>query len=365
MNESDAQELLRERADMVSVGPPPLDAVSHGRRAPGRRMRLAVTAVVAAAAVTAALLSRQAGFLTGQRASQPTSTSGMSYQEWEDGQPAVGADVREQAEHLYESFAGTVEQRSAMSVLEAYAGNKPIADCMARAGYRWDWDATVVYADPEDALGGNLWLQMPWSRWRSHDLLAAKPFLESEARMNRTVSSEYTSTLTSCQGDGGSRHSLKSDYDDAGIGKLAGEWRTMVANLEKGQLPDQSVYEQCMKSSDITMLRDEDWGEIPFATAVAYAMSGASPGDTDIPSNPQDRGEWFNPRWQEFIALEDEFDRADWTCREDVYTNEIANIAMATDDFEAAHAADIQRAHAFWLQVAEDAAAIGYTGRPL
>jgi hypothetical protein len=83
VNDSDVQELLQERADMVSVPPPPIDAVLRDETARrGRRRRaVLVTATLAAAAVTAVAVvahrpSGDAGSLPTTQTSNGTQMSG-------------------------------------------------------------------------------------------------------------------------------------------------------------------------------------------------------------------------------------------------------------------------------------------------
>jgi hypothetical protein len=300
------------------------------------------------------------------QASDSSTTTTISLAEWNGAdRPAAGSEVRSAAQQLFESFAGSVEERNALGVVRAHEGNEGMDSCMADAGHpEWDWSLARIYADPEDALGTNTWLSLPMARWRSHDLVAAKPFLEAESLMNAEESPEYSDAVSSClaSAESGAHHPYGDDASKL-VESLESEWWADIESFAEGQLPDASEYAECVRAAQPEILSGMDAESLPFETEVAYAMSGASPPDSAIPANPSDSDLWSEPSWQAFLRLEDDFDQADWNCREDVYTTFIANLEPQIDAFAQAHADEIEAARQYWQGVSERTAELGYDGQ--
>jgi hypothetical protein len=362
----ETDELIKTAMQRVadSVRPAGFDAVviEAGRQ---RRTRFAIAASIGVAAAAAVGIATAGGihaFSQGDRAVSPSNPEpSVTYAEWAGGQPSVGAEIRAKAQRVWESFAGTARQQDALSVLSAYWGNKAMDECLARNGYpEWDWSLSRTYADPEDPLQTNTWLAMPMSRWRSNDLVAAKPFLLAEAVMNADPPSAEADAVAACAGSSSGNASRLGT--DAPIGRLKNTWRSLVADVGATALPDERAYEDCVTAADVALLRGEE-SDQPLATRIAYAMSGASPDDADIPSDPINPQQWANPAWQHFLGLEDEFFRADWACRKYIYAEHIGDLDPVIDSFAAQHASEIAEASAYWRQVEADAAALGYTGQ--
>lgn len=300
----------------------------------------------------------------------PTAAVGeeVSLSDWRGGDmPDVGKAVRARAQLAYESFAGTVAQRDALAVVNAYAGNEAMDTCMAESGFPdWDWSLSRTYADPEDALNTSAWLEMPMGRYRSHDLVAAKPFLLAEHEMDADPDPESSAAVSSCLEQSDVQPSKA--YGDAAeplVERLKNQWWGYIADFDADRMPSYATYVTCMESADVTLMAGmEDTIESEsFETAMGYAMSGASPPDASIPSDPDDPEQWANPDWQKFLSQEEEFDRADWGCRKDVYATFIEDLAPAIGAFADEHAEEIAEAGRYWQRVEERAAALGYTGQ--
>jgi hypothetical protein len=209
-----------------------------------------------------------------------------------------------------------------------------------------------------------MWLAMPMSRWRSNDLIAAKPFLQAETQMNAEEPPAYSDAVSACLESVKEEPRSNRRVDVAPVvGELTRQWSSFVGGFEASQMPDASVYVDCMNDADITMMGGQRPGFTEFGTAVGYAMSGASPDDAAIPSDPRSAEEWANPEWQRFLGLEDEFDQADWQCRRDVYAAHIDDLGPAIDSFASTHADDIAAAGQFWRDITDQAASLGYNGQ--
>ncbi len=105
--------------------------------------------------------------------------------------PAVGADVRQRAEEVYGSFAGTERQRNAGGILRAYGQNGAMDECMDEKGFpEWDWSLTRLYATPDpDPLMYATWFSEPNAPVLSEPLIVHKRALLAEAESNRDSTS--------------------------------------------------------------------------------------------------------------------------------------------------------------------------------
>jgi hypothetical protein len=285
---------------------------------------------------------------------------------WQDDSEPIGRDVRRRADELFASISGTTAQQNAESVVDAYYGNRPMDECMDEAGYpEWDWSLSIYPADPADPLVTNVWLAQPMSRWRSHDLVAARPFFDAEATMNAPQTAEYDDAVTRCL-DATFAAAKAAPPEDSSMPRLVERlqlaWWDLIGNFGSEDLPPVDQYVKCMEAADPAVLDYTD-SEESFEARVAYAMSGASPADRHVPYEPDDPEQWNDPEWQKFLSLEDEFDHADWGCRKTVYAKHIASVDDAIDQFTAEHTTQIERLRRYWADAASQAAAMGYTGQ--
>lgn len=262
--------------------------------------------------------------------------------------------VRSEAQRVFESFAGSIIQRDALGVVRAYEANMATDECMADAGFEeWDWSLARTYADPDDSLKTNVWLAEPLGPWRSQDLLAARPFLLAEAKMNADdISGEEMAAARNCSEVGVVNDVPLSDESPEAAERLSDLWWTMVQNYRPAAMPDDQTYLACVDRAGTAVLAR--YG----AAEVGPAMSAASPPDNEIPSDPEDANEWNSPAWQRFLALEQEYLKADWACRQSVYEAHINGLAPLIANFEQQHRADIDVAAAAWADLLGQAEAI-------
>lgn len=287
---------------------------------------------------------------------EPSSDPGaetVSLADWERDVVTADDEVRREANRVFESFAGTVEQRDALALVRAYEGNRSMDDCMAGAGFDdWDWSLARTYADPMDPFSTNVWLTEPYGRWRSQDLIAAKPFLLAEAKMNADDQSEAeTAAVLDCSKNVPAPTNL-NDEAPAIAERLSELWWDMVRDYRPDGMPGDEVYLACLDAADTTLLRGFGAAEL------GPAMTAASPPDTEIPSNPTDPGQWGAPDWQTFLRLEQEYLEADWACRERVYRAQVHGLAPLIEEFEAKHQAEIERAANAWADIVDRADAL-------
>ena len=316
-----------------------------------RHRRLVVASATASVLVVVGVVFG----LTRSPDSQPASLPGqMTLQEWLGGTPRVGHNVRDEANRVYESFAGSLAERNALQYLRTYYSYAGVDACMTREGYpEWDWKTYLVPVTPEDPLTTTTWFAAPFSRWRSQALLASRTYLINEQAFNNDEGPR-TSALQLCNHAANSQ--LAGTVKPRIKEKLTRRWWNTISSADEGQVPDESLYYQCMDDADITMLKNTglEIGD------VGPAMSAVSPNDQDIPADATDATDWNNPAWQTFLALEDEYFRADWGCRRDVYTEHIDDLRATIEGFRISNADDITRTRSQWEAVLQQAISLGF-----
>ncbi|MEZ5097746.1 MAG: hypothetical protein R2731_17695 [Nocardioides sp.] len=288
--------------------------------------------------------------------------SSMSAQEWAAEPDLPGAEVRAEAVRVVESFTGSVEEKDALSLIEAYAGNAALDACMAEKGIpEWDWSLSRSYAIRGDPLTSQLWLQEPLRRWESENLLANQPFLQAEVVMNNpdpATDEASSACLAELGPEVGSKEAELAT--PRVIDRLTRQWYAMVA--KSGQalgLPAADGYWACMDAADIAVLDDQD---LP-ASEIGPALTGWRPDRDEIPTSVEDAERWASAGWQRLLAGEDEFFRADWECRRDVYSAHIEQMLPRIRQFEQEHAVEIAEARNAWTDVMAEAARLGYDGQ--
>jgi hypothetical protein len=296
---------------------------------------------------------------------EPTSAAPatMTPVSWSAEPSVPGDSVRDEAQRVFESFAGTPAEQNAMAVVQAHAGNTDMDACMGDAGHpEWDWSLARTYASPQDPLNSQFWLAEPLRRWRSMDLVAMRPFLEAEQVMNAdNTSPDFEEAVTSCLDTVAPRSETTLDHATPRlVERLTLEWYGMVSALgDELDLPAASVYLDCMDAADIAALDDLD---LP-ATEIGPAMSRLGPADSDIPHSLDDTTRWNSQGWQHLLRGENELIEADWSCREDVYTAAIDDVLPHIEAFVDEHADEIASARRAWEQVVADAEKLGFHGQ--
>lgn len=271
------------------------------------------------------------------------------------------ADVRREAQQLYERFAGDVEQRNAGYVVAAYRRDGAMDACMDDAGYpQWDWSEGRDYAAPTDALGTSTWFAEPMRRTWSETLAAQAPGMVAEGRMNGDARwpDGYEAAIDACLAhnpvDDPARGTIKPPGDNA---RLVQEWWAALREAGEDLVGDDTAYVRCMDVADIPVLGDRPYDDI------GPAMSGVAPAATDIPTSADDVAT-DSPGWQRYLAAEDAVIAADWGCRKAAYEEHLMGLADVIEGFAADHADDIVRAERRWRKVVIEAAALGYDGKP-
>jgi hypothetical protein len=263
---------------------------------------------------------------------------------------------------VYEQFAGSTDERNAGFVLQAYALNGAMDECMSEQGYpEWDWSLSREYAGPADPLGSDWFgaLQRPY--WSQNEMVM-RDFGAAELVMNADdASPEYGHAVDRCldltQGKG-SDESLEAASMPEGSPSLISQWDSMLMKAEEDLMGDTAPYWNCMDDSSIEQVKagGQSYEEIlPKISGMAAAAGPAPAVDAD-PST-------YSTEWKEFLAIEQEVLDADEACRGDVYREHIGGLLPRIEVFARDHADQIEAADTGWRDIVSKAEELGYTGQ--
>lgn len=275
--------------------------------------------------------------------------------------PDAGAEVAERATEIYESFAGTLEQRNAGFVMRTYVFNHALDDCLDQAGFPgWDWSLSRGYATPTDPLEAGVWLRSPGGFGRAEFLMALGPHLRAEGEMNNPeyLEGEQEAILTCVrETPSGSEAEAERVTVPPAARDLIDAWNEAIERYATEE-NDPAEYIACMNTADLEALN----GTGLDASELGRALSSMDPPDNAIPGSTTDPYA-DNAQWQNFLTTQRAVDAADWACREEVYASRIAGLSPVIEAFAADHAGAIQEAQAAWRSIGEQASAVGYHGQ--
>lgn len=276
---------------------------------------------------------------------------------------ASAADVRAEAQRVYESFAGTQQQQDAAYVLQSYSRNGPLDECLAQRGYpEWDWSLSRPYASPYDALSASVWFAEPGDRFFSENEIATRAFAEAEKVMNDADRwpAGFSKTLLECE------DSVKptSDADvekasrPAGSAKLLEAWDTAMREAGERLGGSFDAYYDCMTAADLPVLKQNNRTYDDLGPVMASEAGKAGP----PPTADQDPST-YTDAWRHFLDLEDQMLTADTACRTDVYNRDIGKLMATITEFAESHADEIASAQEGWDDVVVRAGQLGYHGQ--
>lgn len=273
------------------------------------------------------------------------------------------ADVRAEAQRVYESFAGAQDQRDASYVVQTYTRNGPLDECLAQRGYpEWDWSLSRPYASPYDALRPSVWFAEPGDRIYSENEIATRPFAEAEKVMNADDRwpAGFSKTLLECEDSikPASDTEVENASRPAGSAKLIESWRTALTEAGEKLGGSFDAYFDCMAAADLTVLKANGASYDDLAAVMAGEADKAGP----PPAADQDPST-YSDAWKGFLATEDQVLAADTACRSDVCDANIGKVMATITDFSESHADEIAAARKGWDEVVAKAAQLGYHGQ--
>lgn len=310
------------------------------------RRRLAPFAAAAAVAVVAA--AGATGVLPGGHRDPFTTPN---------EQPSVASsELQATANKTFEAFNGTVRQRNASGLLQAWSLNGAMDQCMDAAGFpQWDWSATQNLAPRTNALGVSRFFAAPNSHAYSRALMDTVVAARAEHRLRQQVlSPEEDAAVGRCLET--TKPTSDSTADAAStpavVRQLRDEWWAMLARLDQ-DLGDTDAYLGCFSA-----------GRASFGLEAAVTgdtwqqyLAQHAPTPTDTPASASSPLATASA-WRRFTDAEAQLETIDWTCRAQTYEAGIARVNDAVAAFAADHADQIARAQDEWAQIETRAAAL-------
>lgn len=312
-----------------------------------------IRAMIGAAAVTGSAVVAVIAF-DGLAADSPSSARAAL-------SPPSSDRVQAQANRVFESFAGSVSQRDASMVLQAWKLNGAMDGCMERAGFpEWDWSATRNLTPRTNALGVSTFFAAPMALAESaaiadtaeaaaveHELRTMELSPEEDAAVGRCLDS--TPPVSDVQAAQFSTPKVVSSLRD--------EWWTMLSSWDK-EYGDADRYNACFaEQRDARRLSSEITGDTWRGFVAREAPLPQSSSITPTESLTE------SAEWAAFESLETTLELVDWSCRQAVYTEHLADVEDDIAEFARENASEISLAQQGWPGVEKRAAELGFTGQ--
>ena len=142
--------------------------------------------------------------------------------------------------------------------------------------------------------------------------------------------------------------------------RLTRQWWAMTAAYKPEGLPGTDQYLECLTAARPQVL------DFPGSDVTEILSEGKweEPSVEDVPADPTDPKQWGNENWQRYLAVEADYEAADWGCRKDVYETYIDGLLPMIEAFATAHSTEISLARQEWAEVGRQAGHLGYQGQP-
>lgn len=259
--------------------------------------------------------------------------------------------LQQQIDSLYRQFAGTVYERDAAGVVQAYRMNGAMDACMEQEGYpEWDWSLPRSKNPPSVGFWASTFFERPMSAPHSTAVLATGPAVAAEHEtMTAEIPEDVQRVINSCSG----RTRTGSAQSTPRVAlRLNNQWWRLLDEIDT-RYGDHDQYRKCLANTDFGEL-----GRINDITDAAMALEGLDPSAAELgDGTPQD-----SAAWQRLVEAEEIWDRGEYNCRYEVYNRHLADAVAAAEDFALTNAAEIAEARSAWRQVVAEAEKLGYDG---
>jgi hypothetical protein len=262
------------------------------------------------------------------------------------------AALQARVDAIYETFDGTVYERDAAGVVQAYSLNGAMDRCMRRQGYpEWDWSTPRSKDGPGPAFWFTDFFSPPLAATHSTVLVAMAPASVAEqTALSQDIDEVQQSVIGFCshrtrtgQAQGTPREALR----------LRQQWWDMLAELD-ATYGDMEQYRACLRATDF----GDDLGRLGSTTDAAMALERLDP-----PAGERVEGaESGSPAWRRLVEAEAAWERGEYACRHQVYNAHLDDAAAEAEQFARTHAAAISDARAAWRKVTRRAERLGYDG---
>lgn len=262
-------------------------------------------------------------------------------------------EVQHYADEVFEGFNGTMAQRQASGMLQAWALNGPMDACMEAAGFpEWDWSSGHRAAPRTNALDASDWFAAPLNPSYSNALRDSVEYLAQEKALRAEVLSDNeTSAVVECANTTPATSDDEADRASTPevVSQLRNRWWSMLEGWDS-KYGDAEAYESCfdaaVQGSSLDGASAESWRR---------TLAEAAPEPGDVPS-PSVADKNFSAPWNNFLDLEKSLVGADWSCRREVYETHYRDISRDIEQFAADNAGAIEQAGRAWESIVKRAA---------
>jgi hypothetical protein len=259
--------------------------------------------------------------------------------------------LQEHIDSLYQQFAGTVYERDAAGVVQAYRMDGDMDACMKQEGHpEWDWSLPRSKNPASDGFWASMFFERPMSAPHSRTVLATGPAVVAEHEtMTAEIPEEVRQAINSCSDR---TKTGSAEPTPPAAMRLNEQWWALLREID-ARYGDYDQYRECLANTDFGEL-----GRITNVTDAAMALERLDPSAAEL----GDGTATDSPAWQRMVEAEEVWDRGDYNCRYEVYNRHLADAVAEAEEFVAANAAEIADARAAWREIVAEAERLGYDG---
>lgn len=270
-------------------------------------------------------------------------------------------DLQANADRVFERFNGSVDERNASGVLQAWSLNGATDECMAKSGFpEWDWSAARNRAPRTNALATSVFFSSPMSASYSNALRdMAKGSRQELALRAQELSEKETVAVRDCVNatPPASDQQATRNSVPATVAKLRDSWWAMLRTLDD-KYGESEAYARCFEDAAADLPLDQPL----TADSWKQYLATAAPSPLETPLT-NDSPESFSPGWDRFLQVEADLEAVDWGCRTSTYDGELARVLAAVQQFEQDNEAAIRAAEADWQEIVARAEELGWHGQ--
>lgn len=275
----------------------------------------------------------------------------------------VGADLAAEHEGLavdYAVWAGSIEDRQAAAVVQAYVDNGGQAECAAAHGEHWDWQRGIAEIEVPYYWGFEPVLAPPVRGFSGPASINQEALRRGEMR-DLDNPEDLEPVLHACSAEGAPAPSMlpRSAREDgeeflhpAVLDALQSDWDQTLSQIgrEHLRLTDLSA---CLS-------RQEPTGALAGTPAGPDMASGWADVLADAESEVQ-RSAGRSESIERLQQVEEPIVQALWACTRDVHAPATEDLVSRMDAFNHDHAAEISQAREHWREMRALAGRLGWS----
>ncbi len=256
------------------------------------------------------------------------------------------------ADQVFESWAGTSEERQAAEAVIAYRLNGAFGRCMEERGYSRPWqDSMVPPSVQPDPLIYSLWAAGPMHGYYAQKVTNGEEGQRIERASSYHAVGEEEDAELACRKDNPAAgdDEVSAIRNPQVVAQVERAWaKALEPVVVAGGSPDD--YEQCVADSGVLSEMGVKTTQDARDSLSQILPLGAVPlGD-----------ELATEAWKNYLSQERQFVEADWSCRETQRAGLGEEVEEALNHFEAHQKDLISKARAHWTGVMEEALELGW-----